>query len=80
MKTSTFRHRLIIKTLSAHFSSLTQGQPVRGIMIGQPQLSLALATAAVIPLFSLATSKLIFDYSWQVEHALQLFANEMVEE
>ena len=32
----------------AHFSGLTEGQPLRGVQIGEPQLTLALSAAAVI--------------------------------
>ena len=73
-----YLNTLIIETLSAHFSSLTQGPPVKGIKIGEPRLSLALAAAAVSFRF-LHKAALIFDW-WQVEHALQLFVNEMVQE
>ena len=47
-KTGTFRHRLIIETLSMHFAAFMQGQLLKGLDIGDPQLAIALAAAAVM--------------------------------
>ena len=46
-RTGTFQHQLVIETLSAHFSHLTQGKALNGIQIGKPRLAIALAAAAV---------------------------------
>jgi hypothetical protein len=47
VKKGTFRHTLILQTLTAHFTMFTQSRPLRKVEIGEPILALALTAAAV---------------------------------
>lgn len=47
VKKGTFRHTLILETLSAHFTMFTYSRPLK-MDIGEPILALALTAAAVM--------------------------------
>jgi len=55
-----------------------QGQPLRGLEIGEPQLALALAAAAVIYCLFNQFYNILIDILLQVERALDLFAGGMI--
>ena len=57
VKKGTFRHTLMLQTLTAHFTMFTQSRPLRNVEVGEPILALALTAAAVMFIINL----IIFD-------------------